>query len=57
MLKPSTLEHTVLKLYLEKNKFPSEQDKETIVKKLHSSLGTSVKVEQLENWLEVDLCD
>jgi len=51
--KPSELELAVLKLHFQKNKYPTKEDKEEIIKSLEENFETRIDINQLSRWFQV----
>jgi len=50
--KPSELELAVLKLHFEKNKYPSKEEKEALLKNLVENFKSSIEISQLNRWFQ-----
>ena len=51
--KPSELELAILKLYFEKNQYPSTDEKQHLIEKLENSMGSKVNINQISRWFQV----
>ena len=53
IVKFSELEIALLKFYFQKNRYPTEKQKEIILEKLQKELNSQINVIQLSGWFQV----
>jgi len=52
--KPSELELAILKLYFEKNQFPSSEEKHQVIERLEKAVGSKVNMNQISRWFQLE---